>query len=78
MSGKIKVRYRSHTVVTLLTSRRPGITFERVIDDYPYASHGISRGREVRPPAPGRVARMSTLTEAFGTHWLMLRKRMGH
>ena len=24
-------------------------------------------GREVRPPAPGRVAHMSTLTGAFGT-----------
>ena len=32
-----------------------------------YIPPPMPSGREVRPPAPGRVARMSTLTEAFGT-----------
>ena len=31
-----------------------------------YIPPPMPSGREVRPPAPGRVARMSTLTEAFG------------
>ena len=64
--GATKVQQRSHTVVTLRTRECPRITFEGVIDDHSNTSGGITRGRDVRPPAPGRVARMSTLTEAFG------------
>ncbi len=32
-----------------------------------YIPPPMPSGREVRPPAPGRIARMSTLSEAFGT-----------
>ena len=44
----------------------------QAFQEFPVSQQGyipppMPSGREVRPPAPGRVARMSTLTEAFGT-----------
>ncbi len=58
--------YPGHTSYPQTTSGYQGF------QQFPASQQGyipppMPSGREVRPPAPGRVARMSTLTEAFDT-----------